>query len=570
MPRDFSISGYRSDETVTALRIRLGNFGQMDVASLDSWAISAQALDRLAISGEITRRQRRDLDLAIYNLDRLLKKRSGKIVRQKYMTDMEEDCSQVCQMGILTAIRSFDPSRGSFSTHVHNQLRAAVGDLKHKMKPESRNIQTIVPVQHVSLFAPIGNDGEDFTIADTIEDAQSLIDIDTRLELSMVYLQIDRAYSHYLARSEGRHTGRLATPSGLREHRINKLREREIFVRHVLQTETLEVIASDYGITRERVRQIAAKIYTDPNEQSKSSKGGPREPGALNRYLATSHVSEECPTGYDEVWSEYVALAWSEFGRDIRLSPTALDLSSIKPAVTPVEFHSTDAMGILPQPAHDAVDTIVEDVSDDEMESDRVVVPMFVQDELPLFATSKAERNVPFLGKITKATIGIAMLASMATAAAAQTSRAIPPDDFETGVSRIHRSDAAPRPMRPRIARDVSERTDVAVLDATKVVLPVQAYGVVVATYPDTATLRGSWSGMRSGWNMLKGLRPAGLQTSPGKYGLMFGPITREQAVGLCHEAKRKPRECAVAKFGRVTEKKQVADKDASRYRPRG
>lgn len=545
----------------------------MDVASLDSCAISAQALDRLAINGEITRRQRRDLDLAICNLDRMLKKRSNKIIRQKYMTDMEDDCSQVCHMGILTAVRSFDPTKGSFSTHVHNQLRAAVGDLKHKMKPESRNVQTIVPVQHVSLFTPISNEGEDFTVADTIEDARSRMDIDTRLQVGMLYLQIDRAYSHYLARGEGRHTGRLATPSGLREHRLNKLREREVFVRHFLQQETLEVIASDYGITRERIRQIAAKVYTDRGEPSKDGKEVIREPGALNKYLSTSHVSDECPTGYHEVWNEYVALAWSEFGRDIRLAPTSLDLSTIDTAAPQIEFHLADGIGILPQPGPDAVDTIVEDVSDDEAGDDRVVVPLFVQDELPLFASTSTERNNPFLRRIAKAAMGAAMVASMASAAAAQTSRAIPPEDFETGVSRIQKVDTVhrPIPMRARIVRDASERTDIAVVDASKVILPAQAYGVVVASYPDTTILRSSWSGVRSGWNMLKGLRPAGLQTAPGKYSLMFGPITREQAIGVCHEAKRRPRECAVAKFGRVaTEKKQVADKDAPRHTPRG
>jgi len=538
----------------------------MDVANLDSWAISAQALDRLATSGEITRRQSRDLDLAIYNLDRLLKKRSSKIIRQKYMTDMDEDCGQVCQMGILVAVRTFDPSLGSFSTHVHNKLRAAVGDLKHKMKPESRNIQTIAPVQHVSLFTPIGNDSEDFTIADTIEDAQAQADIHDRLEVGMVYLQIDRAYSHYLARSEGRRTGRLATPSGLREHRINKLREREVFVRHFLHGETLEVIASGYGITRERVRQIAAKIYTDPTEPSKSGKEGPREPGALNRYLAASHVSEEYPTGYHDIWSEYVALSWAEFGRDIRLAPTAQDLSAVETVAVSVEFH---AVGILPEPALDAVESVIEDVSDDDAVADAKVVPIFIQDELPLFASSvQPARRSSHFKRLAATALGIGMAASLATAAAAQTSRAIPPDQYETAVSRMHRADAAPRPARVKAVRSTAERTDLGVVDARRIVLPVQAYGVMVASYADVGTMRASWAGVRSGWNMLTGLRPAGLQTAPGKYGLMFGPITREQAFGVCHEAKRRPRECAVTRFGRQADKKQ--DREVAQKSPAG
>jgi hypothetical protein len=533
----------------------------MDVANLDSWAISAQALDRLATSGEITRRQSRDLDLAIHNLDRLLRKRSGKIIRQKYMTDMDEDCGQVCQMGILVAVRTFDPALGSFSTHVHNKLRAAVGDLKHKMKPESRNIQTIAPVQHVSLFTPIGNDSEDFTIADTIEDVQAQAAIHDRLEVGMVYLQIDRAYSHYLARSEGRRTGRLATPSGLREHRINKLREREVFVRHFLQGETLEVIASGYGITRERVRQIAAKIYTDPTEPSKAGKEGPREPGALNRYLATSHVSEEHPTGYNDIWSEYVALSWAEFGRDIRLAPTSQDLSAVETASVSVEFHPADTMGILPEPALDAVEAVIEDMSDEDAIADSRVVPIFAEDDLPLFAaTRQAPRRNPFVGRIASAALGIALATSMASAAAAQTSRAIPPDQYETAVSRMHRADAAPKPVRIKAARSTAERSDLAVVDARRIVLPVQAYGVMVASYADVGTMRASWAGVRSGWNMLTGLRPAGIQTAPGKYGLMFGPISREQAFGVCHEAKRRPRECTVTRFGREAEKKQGRD----------
>lgn len=533
----------------------------MDVANLDSWAISAQALDRLATSGEITRRQSRDLDLAICNLDRLLKKRSGKIIRQKYMTDMDEDCGQVCQMGILVAVRTFDPALGSFSTHVHNKLRAAVGDLKHKMKPESRNIQTIAPVQHVSLFTPIGNDSEDFTIADTIEDAQAQAAIHDSLEVGMVYLQIDRAYSHYLARSEGRRTGRLATPSGLRDHRINKLREREVFVRHFLHGETLEVIASGYGITRERVRQIAAKIYTDPTEPSKSGKEGIREPGALNRYLAASHVSKEHPTGYHDIWSEYVALSWSEFGRDIRLAPTAQDLSAVEIAAASVDFHPADAMGMLPEPAIDGVESVIEDVSDDEAMADPRVVPLFAEDELPLFAaTRQAGRRNPFAARIATAAMGIALATSMASAAAAQTSRAIPPDQYETAVSRIRTADATPRAAHPRAARSAAGRTGVSVVDARRIVMPVQAYGVMVASYPNVGTMRASWAGVRSGWNMLTGLHPAGIQTAQGRYGLMFGPITRGQAFGVCHEAKRRSRECSVTRFGREAESRQSSD----------
>ncbi|MFZ3481768.1 sigma factor-like helix-turn-helix DNA-binding protein [Sphingomonas sp. 3-13AW] len=499
------------------------------------------------MSGEINRRQRRDLDLAISNLDRMLKSCYGKIIRKKYMTDMGEDCAQVCQMGILAAVRSFDPSRSSFSTHVYNQMRAAVGDLKHKMKPESRNIQTIVPVRHVSLFTPLQDDGGTSTLADVIEDPQAQNAIFSNLEVSMVYQQIDRAYSHYLGRSEGRRTGRLATPSGLRLHRLNKLREREVFVRYFLQKETLEVIATDHEITRERVRQIAARIYTDPEAlaEAEAKDGRTRQPGALNRYLVTAHVSEDCSDGYHPVWDEYVALAWVENGRDIRLSPTALDLSLVDAAS--VEFHLEDSLGILPEPEDDAVATIVEDVSDEESDAERVDVPMYALEELPLFSVPpKPSRRNAMLRRVASATVGVAMAATMANAAAAQSSRAIPPEEFETGVSRVHKAETTTLRARPR-----SLPATTTVLDASKIVLPHQAYGVKVASYPSVGKMQASWAGVRSGWDMLKGLHPAALETATGQYALVFGPVTQEQAVGVCHEAKRRPRECEVTKFGR-------------------
>jgi RNA polymerase sigma factor (sigma-70 family) len=517
----------------------------MDVASLDTWAITAQALDRLAVSGEITRRQRRDLDVAIDTLDRMLKKRSNKIVRQKYMTDMEEDCVQVCQMGMLTAIRSFDPERGSFSTHVHNQFRAAVGDLKHKMKPESRSVQTIAPVRHVSLFTPLGNDAEDLTICDTIEDAEAETAILDRVGTGMVHLQIDRAYSHYLARSEERCADRLTSPSRVREYRIRKIREREIFVRHVLLAETLEVIASDYGITRERVRQIAAKIYIDPNDPVKPGTKK-REPGILNRYLASSHVSEDCPTGYSDVWHEYVVLGWAENGRDIRLAPTALDLAAIAPVAAELDFH---ADGILPEGADDAVGTVIEDSSEDEPARRGNVVPLFAHDDLPLFAAAADPRRPSIGRRLAAMAAGMAVAGCLASAAAAQTSRAVQQDDFETGVSRIQKADAGS--SRPRIRRS-APGDDLAVADAGRIQLPQQAYGVLVATYPDPGALKAAWPGVRSEWNMLQGLHPAALGMSGGRYGLIFGPMTQGQAEGVCHEAKRRPRECAVARFGRA------------------
>lgn len=515
----------------------------MDVASLDTCAISAQALDRLAMTGEITRRQRRDLDVAIVNLDRMLAKRSSKIIRQKYMTDMYDDCSQACQMGILSAVRTFDPSKGSFSTHVHNQLRAAVGDLKHKMKPETRNVQTIAPVQHVSLSTPVGSDESDRTVADLIEDKWAHADMVGRLEVSMVHLQIDRAYSHYLARSEGRHVGRLASPCGLREHRINKLREREVFVRYFLHNETLEVIASSYGITRERVRQIAAKIYTENASMDVDAENGEKrkEPGALNRYLVASHVSDECPTGYHDIWDEYVALAWAESARDIRLSPTALDLSTLPVPVKAIEFHAADVIGILPVASDDGVEVRIEDISDEDD------APMSMQGELPLFA-SPSTSGSRGMRRLMGMAAGLVLASSMATAAAAQTSRAIPPEDYEAVAPRV---ESASRPQR-HAPRARPARTAIRVLDAGRLKFSTQAYGVLVASYPNVRTLMVAWPKARSEWSMLQGLHPAGITTRAGRYGLMFGPITKQQAFGVCHEAKRRPRECVVARFGGV------------------
>lgn len=74
-----------------------------------------------------------------------------------------DDLAQCAALGVLEALRSYDPEKGSFTTwlgfYVSNACRECLGMHRH---PE------YCPT--VSLDAPIGGDTEDLTLADTLPD----------------------------------------------------------------------------------------------------------------------------------------------------------------------------------------------------------------------------------------------------------------------------------------------------------------------------------------------------------------------------------------------------------------
>lgn len=79
-----------------------------------------------------------------------------------------DDLAQCAALGVLEALRSYDPEKGSFTTwlgfYVRNACRECLGVHRH---PE------YCPT--VSLDAPIGGDTEDLTLADTLPDESAAL-----------------------------------------------------------------------------------------------------------------------------------------------------------------------------------------------------------------------------------------------------------------------------------------------------------------------------------------------------------------------------------------------------------
>jgi RNA polymerase sigma factor (sigma-70 family) len=166
------------------------------------------------------------------SIDKVIRENEGLVhwfLKSHSERDDYEDLCQIARVGVWKAIKTFDESKGSFSTWACQWMRGEVNRYLSAGKRKKRAFVT------VSLDAPIGEDGDDtFSnfLADNREDVEGAVTRKLEQERLLSFVRRPRDRQALQARCEG----------------------------YTLE-ETAKLMGND--ITRERVRQITLRALND-------------------------------------------------------------------------------------------------------------------------------------------------------------------------------------------------------------------------------------------------------------------------------------------------------------------
>ncbi|QIG79661.1 sigma factor-like helix-turn-helix DNA-binding protein [Stakelama tenebrarum] len=248
-------------------------------------AAVASVLENMPKDGEQTRRQRANVDRAYADILKLIAPRIRHFIRQYGLTAHWEDAEQCCAIAVHRAIQAYDPSKAQFTTFINWQLRGELQSLRFRLMTDQRPSAKKVEATTVSLNAlATSADGEEMSPETLIEDefaeerteagasdflADNAIDalVDAYVDhLRKVGMEQLRRRPRPKRRERVQNDGprlRLAT-HGIDPEELEKLeakleRDREIVARRVFEAATLDDLANDTGVTKERVRQITKR-----------------------------------------------------------------------------------------------------------------------------------------------------------------------------------------------------------------------------------------------------------------------------------------------------------------------
>lgn len=520
----------------------------MGSAHIDVWA--KQAIENFpdAPGDKPAHRRRRALDDAIFQLAHALRSTIRINTNRKGLGDHVEDVKQYAYIAILQALRTWDPSKSCFNTYVHWKMRGEFATAVQQLLPERRKVKTIVPVQTISMDMEMGGGdlGEGLDLHGILADENATDDIERNCATMRFMEILDRYFSHKFAAKDPvrdmvdvEADALTIAHDAARPQRGRSMRDRDMYLRHHFSGETLDQIGRAHNLTRERVRQITTKIDADIRQYFPD----PRNPRSVAKPIK-NHLHP--------LWSEYLA-AWEEYQR------TMVTVAN-------------ETAPLLPEHEADAVPAIVEVLEPEQMEIDLPMPAAPVRETVSNVIVCRDPRpNAPMPAIKRSLTVLVAGMSMMSAAASAQTSRAIPPEDVQS--AQMADDDGVPPVAKTRRHASPAPRArvqTVRILKLDNLRAPVQRWGVAVAEYPDVASMQRDWGRKRASWNMLAGLYP-GAVPSPerGGYRLIFGPVEKGQAEGLCHEAKRAERPCVVTTFGGVRTAKPGDIAQTGGQRPR-
>lgn len=240
-----------------------------------------------------TARQRATVDHAFARILKLIAPRIRHFIRQYGLVGHWDDAEQCCAIAVHRAIESYDPAKAQFTTFVNWHIRGELQSLRFRMMADQRPSARKVGATTVSLDAltarPDSEDGAlEVMIEDEMAQARTEADASNYLAESAMDALID-AYVNHLrqvaidqmrrrprakrtaeVRVEGVPRFRTAT-HGIDPEQLDRLeeklaRDREIVARRIFDTATLDDLANETGVTKERVRQItkvAARTIVD-------------------------------------------------------------------------------------------------------------------------------------------------------------------------------------------------------------------------------------------------------------------------------------------------------------------
>ena len=451
-------------------------------------------------------------------------------LRKKMPKELSCEVDQHTSIAITRALENWDQNIATFSTHVHWQIRAELQTLQHYAYPERRRLAVPTRIRFLELDRPYaGEEGDSFTMADHLIDDSAEDDVQTGAQRYIALHAFERIFSHSIAKQMQAHSINQKDQVKLAAKRHGMMRNRWMYIRRTLGMETYEQIAQEYGITRERARQIIVGVENELK-------------GMLPRYCKNEErvipATRRPPEDVHPSWEYLLVDFYMATGEDTRIlgkdspMPTRIEEYDFRPRVL-VEEADVGSVAMAP----------IEDVVEERIEAKPVYVDNVVKMPRP-------KRS--FLQDVAIAATAGALLTS-AVAANAQ-SRAIPPETQMVQTVQTIESPGSTneaRPVRKAVARRQGERVS-PVVDITRISVAQPSWGVRIADYQSADGAKGAGNGERKSWQWLRGLRAAYIAPSSASesHGIAFGPLSQAQANGMCHEAKRMAKPCVVVRFG--------------------
>lgn len=463
-------------------------------------------------------------------------------LKKKMGPELQEDVEQHAYIGICKALEDYNPELSSFSTYVHWKIRAELQTMQHFQFPERRRLSTPVRISFVELDKPqMQENGGTCCMVDILEDVHAEDQIEDSARKYVAFHAIDRIFSHSIAR-QVRHmymTGSDDSKISAKIHRF--MRDRWMYVRHTIFMENHEQIAAEYGISRERVRQIISKVEENVCHQV----------AHYNKSKELVDWSGEIPKEIHPSWSYMVLEYYRETGQDVRLVDRNQPMPKTAQAFDFIADLTEEKKNIAP------VVTAERTVVDSPEKEDSTVVRIDIPVSDGKVSRSKKTAKVISLAAHKDAMVrhaasivaAGAMLAS-AVSANAQTSRAIPPMELEVGGSeKTSRTEVLKKKVAQKPSSVRKKVFNLVSIEGIKVRKP--SWGVKTAQFSTLEQAQDGWAKEQKSWAWLKGLQPAYMKnSSANNHSIAFGPLTKDQADGMCHEAKRYGKPCEVINFG--------------------
>jgi hypothetical protein len=258
--------------------------------------------NRAAEGAKQTARQRLNTDRAFASILKLIAPRIRHFIRQYGLVAHWEDAEQAAAIAVHRAIEAYDPEKAQFTTFVNWQIRGEMQSLRFRLMTDQRSSAKKVEALTVSL-QDIGRSqgSEDMPFEATIEDEDALgateAGASAYLAQGATAALIDDYIDHLRTvgieqlKKRPRAKKAIASQPGdtkdqlpVRRPRFREIdpvelagleqklvRNREIVERRVFEAGTLDALALDTDLTKERVRQITKRAAKTMGELVASS-----------------------------------------------------------------------------------------------------------------------------------------------------------------------------------------------------------------------------------------------------------------------------------------------------------
>ena len=524
----------------------------MDPTILNQCALRMKELQTAGLSERRRQAEENKLILQIYAA---MRKTVCLMVNRKGMSAFLEDAEQQAQIAIYRACQTFDPAMASFNTYAHWQIRAELKALELTMLPERRKIKLKHPFGIFSLNMPVRGDiDENGEIGDfLLVDEQAEDDVEHRAMVHIALSAMDRLFSQYIGRKY-RSFCNTDPAVDAREREVVKLmRNRDIFYRNRILRQKYNDIAEIYGVSRERIRQIIQAIDTDLDGYFP----------VLDKQENIIPATKTAPMTMDERWGEITEIYGFYTNEEICFvkryhsamagpveKPERLDIKRREPRIMVEETKSVES-----PPAATNVESIdfdqvareLQAISPISRQSAEARNYLFDETDIPELSAAPARTA----RKGMRAAVGGAVMMgamALATPAAAQQSRAIPPSD-----TIILTADEMPEvAKRPEVvvarksvsAPRVEKKNVTAAKDGGRV------WVAKIAEYDSVEEVSQHKNEVRSAHSELASLKAAVIPARNGKKpGLGFGPLDRKTADRLCQSLKNKSVSCILVRL---------------------